>query len=116
MDEGNQMVERVASAIVASIKAQMDGHPIPGDVAPDSWTATGGVIDGETLARAAIEAMKVPTPAMLLARWPSYHPWGVNAPLPEDRASMYAEMVEKTTALWETMISAALTPPPSGEM
>jgi hypothetical protein len=53
-----EMIEKVATAIVASIKAQMDGHPIPG-VPPsvDSWTATGGVIDGNLLARAAIEAM-----------------------------------------------------------
>jgi hypothetical protein len=60
-------------------------------------------------ARAAIEAMRTPSDAMLLARWPSYHPWGENAPPPEDRPSMYAEMVEKTTALWGTMIDTALS-------
>jgi hypothetical protein len=115
MDEGNQMVRRVASAIIASIKAQMDGHPIPGDIAPDSWTATGGVIDGETLARAAIEGMKSPTDSMLLACWPLYHPWGENAPKPEDRPNNFAAMQEQVTAYWQAMIDAALTPPPSGE-
>jgi NTP pyrophosphatase (non-canonical NTP hydrolase) len=47
-----------------------------------------------------------PTPEMLLARWPSYHPWGVNAPPPEDRPEMYAEMVEKTKALWATLLAS----------
>ena len=60
-----EMVERVAEAIRESIKAQMDGHPIPGDVAPDSWTASGGTVDCVLIARAAIEAMREPTEAML---------------------------------------------------
>jgi hypothetical protein len=46
------------------------------------------------------------TDEMILARWPSYHPWGQNAPPPEDRPSMYAEMVEKTKALWAILIAS----------
>jgi hypothetical protein len=116
MDEGKQIVTRVASAIVASIKVQLDGHPIPGDAAPDSWTATGGTVDGETLAKAAIEAMREPTDAMLRTCWKLYHPWGADAPKPEDRPNNFAAMQEQVTAYWQAMISAALTPPPSGEM
>jgi hypothetical protein len=106
MDEGKQIVTRVASAIVASIKVQLDGHPIPGDAAPDSWT----------LAKAAIEAMREPTDAMLRTCWKLYHPWGADAPKPEDRPNNFAAMQEQVTAYWQAMISAALTPPPSGEM
>ncbi len=58
----------------------------------------------------ALEAMREPTPEMIRARWQSYHPWGQNAPPPEDRQAMFDEMAEKTTTLWATMIDAALNP------
>lgn len=61
-------------------------------------------------ARAAIEAMREPTPAMIRARWPTYHPWGQNAPPPEERQGMFDEMAEKTTVIWRTMLDAALAP------
>lgn len=48
-------VEEVATAIIESFKAQLDGHPIPGvPPAINSWTATGGTIEGNLLAEAAI--------------------------------------------------------------
>ncbi len=57
-DVGMDMVERVARAAMDAFKAEMGGHRIPGDVAPDSWTANGGSVDFEVVARAAIEAMR----------------------------------------------------------
>lgn len=50
-------VYEVAMAICADIKRQFDGHPIPGFPPQiDSWTATGGVLECEQLAKAAIAA------------------------------------------------------------
>lgn len=50
------------------------------------------------------------TEAMLLARWPSYHPWGDNAPPPSERPAMWDEMAKKTTALWGAILAAAPKP------
>lgn len=105
------MVERVRDAVVASLKAQAEENDsrYVGEMTAQGRVQLDGYFSAEAVARAAIEALREPTPEMVRARWPSYHPWGDNAPPPEDRASMYDEMVEKTNALWATMIDAALT-------
>lgn len=62
-------VERVARAIANDIKRQFNGHPIPG-VPPqiDSWTATGGTLECEEIAQAAIAAMPSPEVASAARR------------------------------------------------
>lgn len=60
-------------------------------------------------ARAAIEAMREPTNAMLMAMWHVHHPWGVNAPSPADRPGQWALMVKETKAGLNAMIDAALS-------
>jgi hypothetical protein len=62
MSELPEMLQRVATAIKAEIGRQLSATPIdqPGD-----WMATGGTIDLEPVARAAIAAMRKPTPYMV---------------------------------------------------
>lgn len=55
-------VERVAKALMNCFKSQFNGHRIPEDAAPDSWTANGDVysLDMEMMAKAAIAAITQP--------------------------------------------------------
>ncbi len=50
-------VERVALAIKADMAQQFNAQPLPGPSDPTDWTATGGELDLEQVARAAIAAM-----------------------------------------------------------
>lgn len=58
------MIKRVAKAIKAEVGRQMNAVPIHPDPKIDDWSATGGTIDLEAVARAAIAAMREPTVAM----------------------------------------------------
>jgi len=59
-------------------------------------------------ARAAIEAMREPTEAMVRSCWSLHHPWGERAPAPEERTLMFDDMAAEVSAYWQTMIDAAL--------
>ena len=68
MTDTPEMVERVALAINQEFKRQWNAAPAPGrEFDPESWTATGGVIDLTEIARVASAAMREPTEAMKLA-------------------------------------------------
>jgi hypothetical protein len=58
-------IQEVALALKANLAKQFDAKPLLGDAASGDWHATGGVIDLEEMARAAIEAMREPTDAMI---------------------------------------------------
>jgi hypothetical protein len=93
MDEGNQMVERVARAICCPEGCAGDtGSGRPCDIAAEDATSI-------RQARAAIEAMRA-------------------ADLSKMRLLLHAGTDTWTDAqeLWTAVIDAALTPPPSGEM
>ena len=68
MTDTPEMVERVALAINQEVKRQWNAAPAPGrEFDPESWTATGGVIDLTAIARTTIKAMREPTKAMCRA-------------------------------------------------
>jgi hypothetical protein len=90
MDEGNQMVTRVSEAIKRVYRVSTF-VPIPD--AAGVW---------EDMARAAIEIMLMPTPAMIDAGM--------------DKAEAQGGTLKAVSPVWCAMITAALTPPPSGEM
>jgi hypothetical protein len=93
MDEGNQMVERVARAICCPEGCAGDtGSGRPCNIAAEDATSI-------RQARAAIEAMRA-------------------ADLSKMRLLLHAGTDTWTDAqeLWTAVIDAALTPPPSGEM
>lgn len=60
-------IERVARALRDEIGRQWNAHPIPGDANPDSWTATGGVLDLEVCVRAILIAIRTPSEAIVEA-------------------------------------------------
>lgn len=61
----SEMIERVAHAVSAEMARQLGASPAPGRVwDPSSWTASGDVVNLESVARAAIEAMREPTDEM----------------------------------------------------
>lgn len=87
-----EMVERVALAIKAEIGRAFDAQPLPGPVGADDWSATGGVLNLEDVARAAIAAMREPTEAMAFA------------------AQAHGDVNEATSAIvWRAMIVEALS-------
>lgn len=94
MSGNSEMVERVARAICGGDRYDEDA----------SWEVY--VVH----ARAAIEAMMTPTEAMYLACWPKHHPWGENAPSPNDRRPLYNDMKVEVLKYWQTMLSEALSP------
>jgi hypothetical protein len=49
-----ESVEKVARVIKDEMGRQWNAHTIPGDANPDSWTATGGVLDLERVAQACL--------------------------------------------------------------
>jgi hypothetical protein len=60
-------IQEVALALKANLAKQFDAKPLLGDASSDNWHATGGVIDLEEMARAAIGAMREPTETMMEA-------------------------------------------------
>lgn len=88
----NEMLEKVARAIWARVPA---GYGMTKDEATE-------------YARAAIETIREPTEAMLLAVWPLHHPWGKFAPAPEDRPGALGVMKDEVRADWQTMIDSIL--------
>lgn len=60
------MVVRVATVIKKSLGDAMNAKPLLGDATSGDWYSDGecGSVDLEVVARAAIEALKVPTEAM----------------------------------------------------
>lgn len=97
------MIEKVAEAICQA--DEQNGGPSWGYVKSLGKHAVNGYHDR---ARAAIEALRKPTPEMLRACWPNHHPWGKDAPPPEDRPNAFEAMQEKATTDWQTMIDTAL--------
>lgn len=95
------MIEKVARAIYASsaFHDNLDSINPRFDSLGDEWRAV-----MFASARAAIEAMREPTEAMNAAGHVCLPHGGY---MPHEREAGY---------VWEAMISAALTPPPSGEM
>lgn len=94
----NEMIERVALALKAKIGEAFNAKPIPHSP-PEwgAWSATGGSLNLEELARAAIEAMREPTEEMIEA---AYYPAGE----PGDQSVSRSEAEET----WHAMIDAAL--------
>jgi len=92
-------VEKVATAIKAEIGRQFDAQPLPGPPDnSDDWSATGGVMDLELIARAAIEAMREPSEAML------------DAAVTDGRSGLRprATVEDRIKKEYQAMISAAL--------
>jgi hypothetical protein len=84
----NEMIDRVAGALLMRSRSVMDGpnYPSPADC--------------EHLARAAIEAMRDPTPEMVLAGWKS--------PGWDDTGCADSE---SAADVWRAMIDTALADP-----
>ena len=81
------MIERVALALKAKIGEAFDATPIPGSPAEwGDWSATGGMLNLEDVARAAIEAMREPTQEMLRAGWAAAHD--------EDAGDCWRDMID----------------------
>jgi hypothetical protein len=70
-DNRENIVERVALAIKAELGRALNARPMLGDVASGNWyteeDASAGSLDLTVIARAAIAAMKEPTPEMVKA-------------------------------------------------
>lgn len=99
MTEGENMVERCARALALDRAEPWEDM---NDDERRSWTES---------ARAVIEALMEPTPEMILACWQNHHPWGRNAPVPEDRPDMFADMEHRVRADWQAMLRTTLSKP-----
>lgn len=98
----SEKVQQVASALKANLAKQFDAKPLLGDASSGDWHATGGVIDLEEMARAAIEAMRGPTKEMLTE---GYAAAATAVEQREGGASLGGEAPGDT---WSAMIDAAL--------
>ncbi len=66
----SEMIERVAMVIKGELGKALNATPLPGDPHDhNDWSATGGSVNLEDIARAAISAMREPTEAMV-GQWP----------------------------------------------
>lgn len=105
MSEQTTMLERLGRVVESTI----------GEMSSYDYTLNydhpSGMLGSEYLARAVIEALMEPTPEMLLACWPNYHPWGKNAPPPAERPDMVRDMSATVTADWQAMLRTILSQP-----
>jgi hypothetical protein len=47
-----------------------------------------------------------PTEDMVLACWTKWHPWGINAPPPQERISDFTRMEVDVRCYWRAMLAA----------
>lgn len=108
MSDSTDFVDRVALAIW---QEREKCFPVRVQrMKPDDWDRANGAWEFvRNEARSAIEMMREPSNAMLLALWQVYHPWGVNAPSPADRPDQWVQMVKEAKAGLNAMIDAALS-------
>jgi len=110
MNEDLSMVERVAMAMTANIWQQLGG-------AEGGTSAPGGDINANELARAAIDAMREPTEAMVTAGRKALRDGGLLPAYTDDphngQTPIIAVLLRENA--WPAMIVASLTPQGSRE-
>jgi hypothetical protein len=96
-----ETVERVARVLKRKIGEAFAAKPLPGSN-PEwgDWSATGGVLDLEELARAVIAAMREPTEAMLSSGEDSL-----------EYTQVCRSLRDMGAEAWRAMIAAALAEP-----